>query len=455
MAARRVAVVGAGLAGLSAGLDLRSAGFEVELFERSRLLGGRATSFTVAGHEVDNGQHVFLGCCTEFIGFVDRLGMSKHLHLQKRFDAVVISRRGTVSRLRAGALPAPWHLLWSFAGYRHLGWPSKVAVGRALARARDAQASDGDFESWLVRNGQTEECMRAFWRPFFVPALNAPLDRMRASDAGLVMSTAFLGSAGSARFGYTTVPLARIAAAAAERLDRVHVATPVAGLLMWDVAAAPNVLGVVLESGDTRAFDAVVLAVPPPQLEHLLGDGARFGLPQLDEYEARPIVDVHLWHDRGRLGFDFAALLDSPVQWIFEKAPGYLCASMSAAEEHVGRPSSEVIAMCWSEVRSAVPALAEATLLESAATRSPQATFMALPGVRRPGPDTQFANMVVAGSWTDTGWPDTMESAIISGRAAARRLIAADIFPSSRGDDVVPGSRSPGVGSSQSEARSA
>jgi hydroxysqualene dehydroxylase len=422
MAASRIAVVGGGLAGLAAGLELRDAGHEVELFERSRLLGGRATSFVVAGHEVDNGQHVILGCCTEFIDFVARLGMSQHLHMQDRFDALVLGR-GVVSRLRAGALPPPWHLVSSFLRYRHLGLRSKLRVARALANAEDARRSKGSFGDWLARSGQGEEALRAFWRPFFVPALNAPLDRMSAADAGFVMTTAFLHDARSARFGYTTVPLARIAAAAAARLNATFLGAPVIDVVLSRDQS--GVRGIVLEGGEQRPFDAVVLALPPPQLAQLLGDPGRFGLPPLDGYEARPIVDVHLWHDKGRLGFDFAALLDSPVQWIFEKAPGYLCCSLSAAESYVLRPTDELVELCWNEVTAVVPGLEGANRVGGAATRTPHATFMAAPGTARPGPASAYWNLVIAGSWTDTGWPDTMESAIISGRAAARQLRAA------------------------------
>jgi len=431
MATGRVAVVGAGLAGLAAGIELKDAGYEVELFERSRLLGGRATSFTVGGHEVDNGQHVFLGCCGEFMGFARRLGMAPHLHMQERFDALIISRDGAVSRLRAAPLPAPWHLMAAFAGYGHLSAISKWRVARALARARSARDGDGSFGDWLARNGQREDELRAFWRLFLVPALNAPLDRMSAHDAGNVMMTAFLSDAGAARFGYSTVPLVHFARAAAERLDAINLETPVSGVDVvarsWSAPAhaaqqSDRVRGIVLENGDVREFDGVVLALAPPQLNNLLGEPERFGLPELEGYESFPIVDVHLWHDRGALGFDFTALLDSPLQWIFEKAPGYLCCSISAAGEYVRRPSEELAELCWREVKQAVPGLQNARLVQGAATRTPQATFMARPGVARPSSRTTFPNLAIAGSWTDTGWPDTMESAVISGKAAARLL---------------------------------
>jgi len=419
MVPRHIGIIGAGIAGLAAAVELKESGCEVELFERSRILGGRATSFRINGWEVDNGQHVFLACYTEFLEFVRRLGMDRYLHLQDRFEVLVLSRQGEASRLRSASLPAPWHLVSSFLGYRHLGWAAKLDVARALAKARTAPPSGGTFAEWLAGVGQGEEALRGFWRPFFVPALNAPLDRVSAADAGFVLRTAFLSDSGAARLGYFTVPLARLAAAAAERLDRVHLSAPVVGLDF----PSDNEAIVRLAGGDRIVVDAVVVAVPPPQLANLLGGPGRYGIPPVAGYEPRPIVDVHLWHDRGSLGFDLAALLESPVQWVFEKAPGYLCCSLSAADAHVQRPTTDLVALCWEEVRGAIPALAQARLVHGSATRSPEGTFIAGPEVTRPGPETAIARLAIAGSWTVAGWPDTLESAVRSGRAAARHLL--------------------------------
>jgi hydroxysqualene dehydroxylase len=422
MAAGNVAVIGAGLAGLAAGLELADAGFAVEVFERGRLVGGRATSFVVDGIEVDNGQHVFLGCCTEFLDFVDRVGMSRSLYLQERFDALVLSRGGVASRLRAVGLPSPWHLLASFLGYRHLDWPSKFRVAAALRAAGTAKRSGGTFAQWLAQHGQTEEAMRSFWRPFFVPALNAPLEDISAADAGFVLSTAFLNGAGASRFGYATVPLAHVARAAAERLARVHLSTPVAAL--WLSEDGTTLFGLELANGQTRRFDGVIVAVPPPHLSRLAGN-ARAGLPQLTGFLPYPIVDAHLWHDRGNLGFDFAALLDSPVQWVFQKSPGYLCCSASAGQRYLNLSTAQIARECWDEVCECIPQLAGAMLLRSVVTRNPEATYLPSPGQQRPRAATLIPNLAIAGSWTETGWPDTMESAVRSGRAAARVLAKA------------------------------
>ena len=397
MAASRVAVVGGGLAGLSAALALKEKGHPVELFERTRLLGGRATSFAVGGHEVDNGQHVFLACCTEFIRFVDRLGMTKNLHLQDRFDVLVVGPQ-VRSRLRAASLPAPFHLAWSLLQYQPLAVGERLSLARALLRLRSANGDlkGESFAAWLARNGQGTREIRAFWEPFLVPALNVSLEEMPAHEAAFVLQTAFLRDADSARFGWSSVPLARIAEAAAQRLDQVHMSTAVVSL---------DQLG---------AFDAIVLAVPPAQAAKLTGNTA------LDAYEAHAILDIHLWHDAGTLDFDFAALLDSPVQWIFQKESGYLCCSLSAADEHLVAPTGDLVQRTWQELQAALPDLRRARVTQSAVTRNPTATYMPKAGTQRPGARTALANVALAGSWTETGWPDTMESAVRSGLAAAQ-----------------------------------
>jgi len=165
-----------------------------------------------------------------------------------------------------------------------------------------------------------------------------------------------------------------------------------------------------------------VLAVPPRRLAAILDTPERYGVAGLDAFRTTPIIDVHLWYDRSPRGLDFAALLDSPVQWVFEKGKGYLCCSLSAAGDLVSRPERELVDLCDAELRAVIPELRAAALLRGAATRDPEATFVAAPGLRRPGAATSVANLAIAGAWTDTGWPATMESAVRSGRTAAAHL---------------------------------
>jgi squalene-associated FAD-dependent desaturase len=416
----RVAVVGAGLAGLSAGLALAKRGWRVDLYERSRLLGGKTTSFEVDGHEVDCGQHVVLACCTATLELVEELGLSESLYIQPRFEATVLSRTRRPATLRASDLPAPLHLLAGFARYPHLTTLDRVLVGRALLAARTDTAPNGTMAAWLRRHRQGVRALRAFWEPFLVPALNAPLDRVSAQMGLFVIRTAFLGDRDAARIAYLKVPLARLAEAAAARLDGVHLRQAVVGLHRQ----GDRVTGVKLSGGAGAACDACVIAVPPARLQAILGDASAAGVDGLEAFEAMPIVDVHLWYDRPVLGCDFAALLDSPVQWVFEKSPGYVCCSLSAADDLVQRPERELVDLGRSELAAVLPQAARARLLSGAATRDPEATFIPAPDVRRPGAATALSNLVIAGAWTDTGWPATIESAVRSGRTAALTLFS-------------------------------
>ena len=414
-----VVVVGAGLAGLSATVALARRGVRVHLVERSRLLGGKATSFMVDGVEVDNGQHVVLRCCTEFIDFARELGMEGSLRFQPRFSATVLSRDRPPARLRAAALPAPLHLTLGFARYRHLRAPDKLRIARALVAARRPLRASMSMAAWLRRHGQNAATRRAFWDPFLVPALNARLDQVSAEDGIFVIRTAFLGRRDAACIGYSSVPLARLAERAATLAESVSLRTPATSLVM----RGDTLAGVRLDGGRTIEADACVLAVPPRRLSAILDDPERFDVHGLDRFTVEPIVDVHLWYDRSPRNIEFAALLDSPVQWVFAKGPGYLCCSLSAAGALVTRPESELVALCDRELRAVLPELRDATLLHSASTRDPEATFVPAPGLRRPGSRTRVTNLTLAGAWTDTGWPATMESAVRSGRAAARLLL--------------------------------
>ncbi|MFN2449473.1 MAG: hydroxysqualene dehydroxylase HpnE [Candidatus Baltobacteraceae bacterium] len=417
--AASVAVVGGGLAGLSAAADLKRAGARVDLFERSRLLGGRATSFEIDGHVVDNGQHVYLACCAAFVHFVECAGMGSALYLQERFDVAVYSKNGKRSRLRAANLPAPLHLLASFASYKYLSVAGKLQIARALAslKFRPESASEGiSFAQWLRDHGQSAQTIRAFWQPFMVPALNAPLHRMNAAEAAFVVSTAFLHDRGAARFGYSTVPLARIMEAAAAGLDGVHRSSAV-----HEIVCAGGAITVKTARAESH-YDAAVLAVSPESLARLLPRALAEALPPLDAYEPFAIMDVHLWYDGPALDADFAAILDSPVQWVFQKARGYLCCSISVANDLAKKTGAEMTELAWAQVCAALP-LRGARLLRGAATRNPAGTYLPPPGTQRPGPRTALRNLTLAGAWTATGWPDTMESAVQSGRAAAAVLL--------------------------------
>lgn len=430
----RIAVVGAGLAGLAAAYELTELGADVTIFERTRLVGGKATSFEAGGVEVDNGQHVFLGCFSAWRRLVQDVGAGDQLYLQPQFETVLLARGGRSARLRAAGLPPPWHLGPALLRHRLLGVAGRLQVARAMRAASEPAGAEETVAQWLDRQGQGERARAAFWEPFLVPALNAPLTEAAAEAGRFVLTTAFLGGPEACRIGWSRVPLARIAEAVAARSGSLQLRSPVSELRVRD----GRLRAVVVHDQEVEV-DGAVLAVPPGALARLLGRPDRFGVAGLDTFVTQPIVDVHLWYGGERPGWEFAALVGSPVQWVFQKQPGYLCCSLSAAGDTVGRPEADLVRLCHEELAAAVPELRGQTPREGRATRDPEATFAPRPGLRRPGAATTVPNLVLAGAWTDTGWPATMESAVRSGSTAARTLaghLAAEPDPAGAPEEV-------------------
>lgn len=415
----RVVVVGAGLAGLAAARSLRTAGHEVTVLERSRLLGGKATSFVAGEDEVDNGQHVFLGCFDAWLGLVSEAGLADALHLPPRFEVALLGSDGSRARLRAARLPSPLHLAPALLGHRLLGIRGRLRVARAMLAARRPAHPGETLAAWLSRFGQGPRERAVFWDPFLVPSLNAPLEEVDAEAGLFVLRTAFLSGPDACRIGWSRIPLGRLAGALSDGLD-VRLREPARELIVERGA----VRGVRVADGEVAA-DGVVLAVPPEAAAHLLPSEAR--VDGLERIRSQPIIDVHLWYDAERLelpwGLDFAALAGSPVQWVFRKRPGYLCCSLSAAAGLVTLPEAELVERCHAELARVLPPLRGVRPLRGRATRDPAATFIPSPGLRRPGPGTAVQGLVLAGAWTGTGWPATMEGAVRSGQAAARELL--------------------------------
>jgi squalene-associated FAD-dependent desaturase len=449
---RRVVVVGGGLAGITAAIALAEAGAQVTLLEARPRLGGATCSFTRDGLVVDTGQHVFLGCCTAYRGLLGRLGMTAHAPLQDRFDVTVLApgsdpatpRRG---RLRRTALPGPLHMLPALARYSFLSFPERAVVSRpALAMRRldpaDPALDAQRFGDWLAAHGQDDRARRVLWDLFSVSALNIAGDDASLALAATVVKTGLLGRNNAADIGIPALPLGELhgdaAAAALARLGaQVMTAAKVNAV---EVSDDPDAgfrvrLAHSAQAGQIAA-DAVVLAVPHEAAARLIPPGA---LPAgtVESWAglgASPIVNVHVVYDRPVTDLPFAAAVDSPVQWVFDRTrisgldcqaaggkPQYLAISLSAADEYADVPAAQLRERFVPALAELFPAARDAAIMEFFVTRERRATFRQAPGTGRlrPRAGTRLPGLALAGAWTDTGWPDTMESAVRSGLAAA------------------------------------
>lgn len=434
----RVVIVGGGLAGMAAAVALSSTDTRVTLLEARKSLGGRAGSFEdpQTGETLDNCQHVTLGCCTNLADFYRRLGVFDRIQYERTIR--FMDGAGRVYGLSgARRLPAPMHLGPSLLRFNALTWAERVALSRAMfamttldERARLALA-DVPFGEWLDRHDQPASLARKLYDPVLISALNEETRRASAAYAIQVFQGSLLSNAAGYVIGVPDCPLSELYAKLPDGID-VRTGTRVARLLF----GADRVTGVELQNGETLDADAVILAtghhaatrlVPP---ERAQADSRVGASPRSDLLEDVPILGVHLWFDRPVMAFPHVALIEGPLQWLFRKdAEGRsLHGVISAARAWVARPKDECLALFESQVRSLFPAARDAKLERGVVVVEKRATFSPLPGVdrHRPAqapPPGGIQNFFLAGDYTRTGWPATMEGAVRSGYRAADAIL--------------------------------
>jgi squalene-associated FAD-dependent desaturase len=450
---RSVVVVGGGLAGITAALVCADAGAEVVLAERRGRLGGLTWSFQRRGLWLDNGQHVFLRCCTAYRALLERLSVVDLVHLQDRLEIPVLAPGGTRARLRRSHLPAPLHLTPSLLGYGHLPVRERLALGRAALALRGLDPADPaldatTFGAWLADHGQSARAVDVLWDLITVPTVNLHARDASLALAAKVFRTGLLDHADAGDVGWSKVPLGRLhGEAAARALDRARVEVWT-GARVARVAAAGGGFEVVAD-GRTVTADAVIVATPPEVAADLVPEGV---LGPVAELGASPIVNVHLVFDRRVTDLPMAAAVDSPIQFVFDRSessgltgPGQcLAVSLSAADAYVGWGAHALQAYVAAALCELFPLAQRAEVVDAAVTREPRATFRGVPGTRRlrPPSQTSLPGLLVAGAWTATGWPATMEGAVRSGAAAARHALGGPSRPDLEPVTVVRGGTS-------------
>ena len=436
-----IAVIGGGLAGISAGSALANAGYHVELFERRPYLGGRASSYELpgTGEVVDNCQHVLLGCCTNLIDFYRRLGVENQI---RWYDEITfLLPDGSASTLKPSWLPAPMHSGPSFLASSVLDLKDKLAISRALVALMPGLPADNgeNFQSWLMRHGQTKQSIDRFWAPVLISALNDELDHVSVRYAALVFRESFLKSAEAGRMGLPAVPLSQLYGEAASYIEarggRVHLRTAVDS-----IQADDDGVRVCVGADDVRA-DFAILATPFNGVAKLLPDTPEMKplREQAGYFGSSPITGIHLWFDREVTPLEHAVLLERTIQWMFQKSKilntrresretgSYLELVVSSSKTLVDKSRNEIIDLAMRELAEFFPAVKEAKLTKATVIKEVHATFSPTPGsdAYRPSHTSPWPRLLLAGDWTATGWPSTMEGAVRSGYGAAEALAAA------------------------------
>jgi zeta-carotene desaturase len=432
----RVAVVGGGLAGLAAGCALADSVFHVTLFERRPYLGGRASSYQHpgTGEVVDNCQHVLLGCCTNLIQFYERLGVENKIRWYDRLT--FLEPGGRASVIAPSALPAPLHNALAFLRADCLDLSDKLAIAMAMAAlAPSTPPDDGEtFLAWLRRHQQTKQAIERFWKPVLISALNEELDRVSVPYAAQVVRESFLKSSAAGRMGVPTVPLTELYSVAGDYITshggEIRLRSGVESFLSGRDQVTIQV------SGEQANFDFVVFAVPFDVLSRILPQtpAAEPLRRVLARFETSPITGIHLWFDRQITDLDHAVLLDRTIQWMFHKSKllgrsdsgngSYVELVVSSSKTLVEKSRAEIIELALAELREFFPGARDANLVKSTVIKEVHATYSPRPGVDayRPKPETVWPRVFLAGDWTATGWPATMEGAVRSGYLAAESV---------------------------------
>jgi len=434
-----VVVVGGGLAGLSAAIACVDAGVRVTLLEGRTRLGGATWSTRHQDLDIDNGQHVFLRCCSAYRDFVKRLGVEERVYLQPRLAVPVIAPGSArVHWLRRSPLPTPLHLAPSLLTFGHL--PAKDRLRAALTAQRlgalDLEArelDDTSFGDWLRAQGASPRLIDGFWDLLIRPTVNLPAEDASLALAAKVVQTGLLERADNADIGWAREPLARVhaepalaelTAAGAEvrlraRVDRIESSPK--GPSVW-------------RGGERLDVDAVVLAVDHEAVPGMLDPSCGVDTEGLSALGRSPIVNLHVVFDRQVSPYEFVAAVDSPLEWIFDRtrAAGlesgqYLAVSLSAADRWVGVSNERLSEVFLPAFVALFPEAKAARVERFFATCERAATFRQGPHTwrHRPPPQTRSRGIVLAGAWTDTKWPATMEGAVRSGLAGAREALLA------------------------------
>jgi zeta-carotene desaturase len=435
-------IIGGGFAGLAAGVALAEAGKRVCLLEQKPHLGGRARSFRdpTTGSVVDNGQHLFMGCYHSTIHFLKTLGTLDQVHFQSKLTVPFLDREGRLSRLNCLNLPSPWHLLLGVLRSGSFTWKQKLEVlrlGKGLRTPgqKSPPAAGETVTAWLSRLGQSEGLQRNFWDLLCIAAMNEDPRIASAQLFERVLRLALFSSPADSRLGIARVGLSECYPAEAAAYIEAHGGCVQTGRGVKQLLIAEGICrGIDLGAGEKIEGLPVISAVPWHQLAAVLpGD-----LPRNDPFFAAslalrpaPIISINLWFDAPVTDLEFVGLRGTTIQWLFDKTrilganDHYISLVLSGAHEHISRSKEELLAIALRELGEMLPAVRKVKLLHSLVIKERFATFSPSPEAEplRPPARTPIRGLFLAGDWTATGLPATIEGAVQSGYTAAKALL--------------------------------
>ena len=437
---KKILIVGGGVAGLSAAVHLARSGHDITLIEARQTLGGRSHSFRApkTGDTIDNGQHILMGCYKNTLELLNLIGSRHLLRPEKNLNVAYVSDAKKITYLKGSSLPSPFHLLSAIFGFDEISLSEKFrAMEVGLSAKCDATGKkwqSSTVAEWLQACGQTPHAIRSLWEPFCIAALNEPVATASASLFGEVIRRAFLSSAKDATVLFSRVGLSRLLIHPAANLFQAAQGKMICGQAVKKIIFDQSrVKGIQLQNETFLEADTIICATPWHVTRKLLPETSLL-VKQMSPLQGSPIIGIHLWFDQPICAEPFLGFLDSPIHWLFNKtkisdlektAYPSVALVISAAYNFAETSSEELVQLALKECHRFLPKSRTAKLLYQFVYRARDATFQTRPETlsQRPDCQTEWENFYLAGDWTNTGLPATIEGAIWSGKNAAQKII--------------------------------
>jgi len=438
---KHVVIVGGGLSGLAAGVALAPRGIRVTILEQKPALGGRAYSFKdhVTGDTIDNGQHVLIAGYERTMHFLETIGTRGMLRVQRTPSLFFHHPQRSFQEFQLPLLPSPFNLLIGILQCRLFSLADKFRLIRAglslrsLSPSHEEHLASQTIEQWLKEVGQSNECVCSFWEPLAVSIMNERIEKASALVFVRALRKAFVGSSRNAALALPSVGLSQLYVDGAK-----HFITLYGGVIRCNadseevLVGASLATGVKLKGGDEIQADAIILAIPPHKLVQILPDQLKKTLSSIANLDSSPIVSIHLWFDEEFMGHEFVGLIGKRIQWLFnkrkinnERGKGvHVSGVISGAYGFVDKTKDELVQIAMDDIREVYRNL-RGEPFHAVVVREKAATYSSNPECERlrPENETSIPNLFLAGDWTATGYPATIESAVMSAESASRCLL--------------------------------
>lgn len=430
-------VIGGGLAGLAASTRLLEHGYpgDLVLLEKNPEVGGRTGFIEYRDRTLDLGQHMHVSGFDYYRKFMTKIGLADDLATQDSLDVEFRDKSGRIGRVRSNELPPPFHLISATYGFPFISFLDKLSlVGplfSSLLASSGVEERNESFGDWLRKRGASEKSIARLWNQIIVPTLNASVDEVSVKMGLMILKRVLLDKRGG-RLGRLNGSLGKIGRSAVEFIEskggQVRTSHQVERI---EKDNGKYVIG--LSNGDEVSSEAVLSAVPGYVLNEILSGSLLDKFSQrFWELEWNSIINVHLFFEKKVMEADFFGFLEGTAGWVFNVSGNdgevgkHICLTISDPGELEDLDPDKLVEKVVADLASPLPAIKDAELLDSVAIYQPRATFKASPDSKalRPPQNPSPDGLFLAGDWTDTGWPATMEGAVRSGYYSAEEILS-------------------------------